>query len=112
MLLTLVIISFVSSISFEIVKRWLNSVFFQLAQENENCSTDTKPVQKEEISANEWTPYGDVQDVEKEKAYLSTLSAVEVFAYRQNKLVEKKQKIASLSHAVLEDPQNNVISFS
>ncbi|CAG5120316.1 unnamed protein product, partial [Candidula unifasciata] len=78
------------------------------AQVNAEVSAEEKPEEENKMSASEWTPHGDVVDIEKEKAYLATLSAVEVFAYRENKLLEKKQKIATLSHAVLEDPQNSM----
>ncbi|XP_005089661.1 nucleolar complex protein 3 homolog [Aplysia californica] len=43
-----------------------------------------------------------------ERAYLASLNSAQQFAYCQSKLAEKKQKIASLSQNVLEDPQNNM----
>ncbi|KAK0054220.1 nucleolar complex protein 3 [Biomphalaria pfeifferi] len=45
---------------------------------------------------------------EKEKQLLASMSAAQLYAYRKKKLEEKKEKIASLSHAVLADPQTNI----
>lgn len=43
-----------------------------------------------------------------ERGYLESLNTAQQFAYCKNKLEEKKEQIASLSHCVLGDPQNNM----
>ncbi|XP_022110470.1 nucleolar complex protein 3 homolog isoform X2 [Acanthaster planci] len=48
------------------------------------------------------------QDVVEEKPVLPALSTVELFTLRERKLAQRKQRIASLSHAVLTDPEQNV----
>ncbi|BFZ08414.1 hypothetical protein BsWGS_11453 [Bradybaena similaris] len=70
----------------------------------EKYYTNTIPAQDKEMNT-VWSQHADVDDDEIGKPDLSTLSAVRVFACHQNKFVEK-QKIASVSHVVLEDPHN------
>lgn len=43
-----------------------------------------------------------------EAEIIARMSNTQLFAYRRTKLENKKAEISSLSHAVLEDPQNNV----
>lgn len=71
---------------------------------------DVKLVQ--ETAVENVGPVSGRSEKDTEKDYLASLSTIELFAYRKNKLAEKKQKIVSLAHAVLEDPQNNVIFFN
>uniref|UniRef100_A0A0B7AG73 Nucleolar complex-associated protein 3 N-terminal domain-containing protein n=1 Tax=Arion vulgaris TaxID=1028688 RepID=A0A0B7AG73_9EUPU len=75
---------------------------------DQQLPVDKTSVPENEIEEAELTEPSVEKETESEKAYLATLSAAELLVYRKNKLAEKKQKIASLSNSVLEDPQNNM----
>ncbi|CAL1548689.1 unnamed protein product, partial [Lymnaea stagnalis] len=84
------------------------------AEEDLNKETDKTELSSKQTEdtingANkELVPENKVVDVEEEKARLASMSAAQLIVYRKKKLEDKKQKMASLSHAILEDPQNNM----
>ena len=54
------------------------------------------------------TLYDDEEEEEEEPKPLPVLSGVKLYAQRQKKLRERKEKIGTLSNAVVENPEENV----